>query len=349
MSEKDQKPTEKRLRDAREKGEVVHSGEIVAALVFVVVIAALASQAQSAIDVMRGLFDTMLGVVASRDPASAIQTVIALAIRAFALLGVGIVVLAGFAGAAGALIQVGGLFAFQRIIPRLERLDPANGLKQMFSLRSMTNLAKTATKTVCLSVTLWVLLRGSLEAPLDSGYLNAAGILAITGRLLLMLISWAAVIFVCFAVVDYAHQRHEFMKRLRMSVDDVRREYREMEGDPHMNARRRRMAREQIFNAMQERVEKSSAVVYSINVAVALRYNGPGTLPWVSARGEEETAQRIVELGQEFLVPTVFDTALAEALYESVREFQYIDRTLFRRVAKLLHWAAGDKPPGAAS
>ncbi|RKP50593.1 EscU/YscU/HrcU family type III secretion system export apparatus switch protein [Trinickia fusca] len=342
MSEKDQKPTEKRLRDARKKGDVVQSAEVGAALVFIVVLAAVASQASHAVDMLRGLFDAMFAVVSARDPAAKLSTILALAMHDTFLFGAGIVVLAGVAGLAGSLAQVGGLVAFERIAPKFERLNPAGGLTRMFSLRSLTNLVKTGVKTLILALTLWVLLRGSLSAPLQAGYLRPDAILAITGRLLLTLVGWAALVFVAFAAVDYAYQHYEHMKKLRMSTDEVRREHRETEGDPHINARRRRLAHEQVFNALQDRVKMASAIVYSQRVAVALCYAGKEALPWVAARGEGEMGRRIVEWGGEYLVPCVANAGLADALYESAREYQHIDRTLYVRVAKLLRWAQGD-------
>ncbi|WP_206951740.1 EscU/YscU/HrcU family type III secretion system export apparatus switch protein [Trinickia acidisoli] len=342
MSEKDQDPTDKRLRDARKKGDIVFSAEVSAALVFLVVLAALGSQGQRVVDTLRGLFDAIFAALSSRDPAQSISTVLALAIHGWLTLGIGIVALAGAAAFAISLAQAGGLVAFERIAPSLERLNPAAGLKRMFSMKSVVTLLKTSVKTLILCVTLWVLLRGSLDAPLQAGYLQPDAILAVTGKLLLTLAGWAALIFVAFAALDYAYQQYEFLKRHRMSMDEVRREHREMEGDPHLNSHRRQMAHEMVFNSLQDRVKMASAVVHSANAAVALCYAGKGKLPWVAARGEGETARRILEWAGEFLVPTAANGPLADVLYESAREYQYIERSLYGRVAELLRWADGE-------
>ncbi|CAB3714487.1 EscU/YscU/HrcU family type III secretion system export apparatus switch protein [Trinickia soli] len=345
MSEKDQAPTEKRLRDARKKGQIVYSSEVSAALVFLVVLAAIGSQAPRVFDTLRGLFDAMFAAMAARDPKQSISTVMSLALQGWLTLGIGIVVLAGAAGLAVSLAQVGGLVAFSRIAPSFERLNPASGMTRLFSMKSVVNLLKTGVKTLILCVTLWVLLRGSLSAPLQAGYLRPDAILAVTGKLLLSLAGWAALIFVAFAALDYAYQQYAFLKQHRMSMDEVRREHRESEGDPHMNSRRRSMAHEMVFNSLQDRVKMASAVIHSANAAVALCYAGKGKLPWVAARGEGETARRIVEWAGEFLIPTVADGPLAEALYESAREYKYIERGLYGRVATVLRWADGEDVP----
>lgn len=347
MSEKDQAPTDKRLRDARKKGEIVFSTEVSSALVFLVVLAALGSQAPRVIDTLRALFGEIFAALSSRDPQAAISTVLALAIHGWLTLGLGIIALAGTAGLAVSLAQAGGLVAFSRIAPSFDRLNPAAGLKRMFSMKLVVGLLKTGVKTLILCVTLWVLLRGSLSAPLQAGYLRPDAILAVTGKLLLSLSGWAALIFVAFAALDYAYQQYEFLKQHRMSIDEVRREYREMEGDPHLNSRRRNMAHEMVFNSLQDRVKMASAVLHSANAAVALCYAGKGKVPWVAARGEGETARRIVEWAGEFLVPTVADGPLAETLYESAREYQYIESSLYKRVATVLRWAEGEEDTAA--
>lgn len=342
MSEKDQDPTDKRLRDARKKGEIVFSAEVSGTAVFLVMLAALGSQAPRFIDTLRGLLDEVLAVASSRDPGQSITTVIALAIHGWVMLGLGIIVLAGAVALAVSLAQVGGLVAFERISPSFERLNPAAGMKRLFSMKSVVNLLKNGVKTFILCVTLWVLLRSSLSAPLQAGYLRPDAILAVTGKLLLTLAGWAALIFVAFAAIDYAYQQYDFLQKHKMSMDEVRREYREMEGDPHLNSRRRSMARETVMNSLQDRVKMASAVVYGTNSAVALCYTGKGKLPWVAARGEGETAQRIVEWAGELLKPTVMDGSLAAALYESARDYQYIDASLYGRVATVLRWADGE-------
>ena len=342
MIEKNQPPTAKRLRDARKKGDIARSTELVDALVFIATIAALATQAPNFIALMRDLFDAVFEAVASRDPAAAVHAVLTRAMRAWLMVGIGIVAVGGVVAAAVALAQTGGLVAFERIMPSLDKLNPAGGMKQMFSMRSLINLVKMTVKTTCLAGTIWALIRSSLDAPLQAGYLTPAGMLAVTGRMLSLLLGWAAIVFICFAVIDYVHQQYEYMKKLRMSTEEVRREYREMNGNPQIASKRKRMAREQVFDAMQDRVKGASAVVHSSRVAVALQYTR-GSVPWVSLRAEGETALRIVELSREFLIPTVNDPSLAEALFDGVPEGKYIDESLFERVAKLLRWARGQE------
>jgi len=136
--------------------------------------------------------------------------------------------------------------------------------------------------------------------------------------------------------------RHETMKGLRMSIDEVRREHKDAEGDPMTRARRRGAQLEAVYASLADRVAAASAVIHSGQVAIALQYLGERDLPRVIARGENEVAMRLRELAADARVPLAADAGLAERLYEEVPLDQPIPRALYAPVAKLLRWAQGD-------
>lgn len=211
----------------------------------------------------------------------------------------------------------------------------------MFSMRNLVQLGKMILKTLCLALVLFVVLRGAIQVPVDAGYLEPLQILAVAGKLVLILFGWSAVVFAVIAGLDYVHEHVEFIKRQRMSIEEIRREYKETEGDPHIAARRRSMAREVLFSVMEERIRNASAVVYSPSRAVVLLYTGAGTLPRVVVRGEGEVAVRIREQAERNLVPAVANTGLTDKIFERIPLDQPIDRGLFREVSEVLHWAEG--------
>jgi type III secretion protein U len=166
--------------------------------------------------------------------------------------------------------------------------------------------------------------------------------MAVGAHALLAIFSWASVIYVVLAGVDYAHVHYEFIKSLRMSVDDVRRDYKEGQGDPLARGRRRSAYFEMVYAGLADRVAMASAVIHSSRIAVALQYLGERDLPRVIARGENEIAIQMRRFAADALVPIEFDAALAERLYAEVPLNHPIPRTLYGPVAKLLRWAQGD-------
>ena len=342
---KDQKPTARRLRDARREGDVAFSADIASAIGFAVVLVALWVAAPTLLAVLRRLWlqltDPML--IASRLPLEGrVGEVLALAGELFLWSTLPLLGIAALAGVLGSFVQVGGLMAWKRVAPQLNRINPAEGFKRIFSTESLVNLLKLLVKTLLLGLVVYVVLRSVLGDVLKLGHMAPVGILAASGRILVTIFAWAAVVYAVMAAVDHVHMNHEFIKRHKMSIDDVRREHKDDEGDPVTRGRRRGAHFELVFFGLADRVTRASAVIHSQRVAVALQYRGPDDLPRVVARGEGEVAHQIIRHAGEGLVPTEEDARLAERLYEQVALDQPIPRSLYEPVAKLLRWAQGE-------
>lgn len=341
MTEKDQKPTAKRLREAREKGDVPKSAETISSAFFVGVCVALAVGIGALFARLQALFRLVFDAVGAADPSARIAVLIDGAAREWATLSAQIVAAGLLAGLLAGFVQVGGVMAWSRLVPQLSRLNPAEGMKNLWSLRNLVNLAKMLLKTALLVATLGWLIVESLDPSVQSGFTRPISILALIVKLLMLLFGWAALIYIVMALIDIMHQRHEFNQKMKMSIDEVRREHKEDEGDPHIEAKRRQLAREVQFASLSDRIGYASVVVYSPRVAVALYYGGIGTLPWVLARGEGDAAERIVRAARDELRPTLANVGLAQALYETTPENGTIQPQHFREVAQLLKWATG--------
>lgn len=341
MAEKSQQPTAKRLRDAREKGEVPKSAETISTAMFVGVCVALASGLSQMFTRVQTLFRLVFDAVGAPDPGERIASLVGAASHTWLMPTLGFVGIGLAAGLLAGFVQVGGVMAWSRLVPSLSRINPAEGIKNLWSLRNLVNLAKMIVKTVLLVATLGWVIYASLDPSVQSGFTRPLSILALIAHLLLLLFGWAALVFIVMALIDIVHQRFEFNRKMKMSIEEVRREHKEDEGDPHVQSRRKQIALEMQLASLSDRIGYASAVVYSSRVAVALYYGGLGTLPWVLARGEGEAAERIVKLAQASLRPTLANTGLAEALYESTPENGTISPHHFDEVARLLKWAKG--------
>ncbi len=341
MTIKDQKPTPRRLREARKRGDVVHSAEVASTTVFVVVVVALWLLGATTFGLLRELWLHATSNELLTRPDDRFVELMHHTVRVLLWTALPVTGLAGLAGIAGSFFQVGGLLAFERIKPDVSRLDPMRGLARIFSTRNLFNLLKTLAKTVLLATLVGATIRGLLDTALALGHLRPDGIMAVGARALLGLFGWAAAIYAALAAIDYVHVRHETMKGLRMSIDEVRREHKDAEGDPMTRARRRGAQLEAVYASLADRVAAASAVIHSGRVAIALQYLGERDLPRVIARGENEMAQRIRELAADALVPLAQDAALAGRLFDEVPLDQPIPRALYAPVAKLLRWAQG--------
>jgi type III secretion protein U len=343
MAEKDQDPTPKRLRDARKRGEVVFSTDVASTVVFVVVVVALWLGGQLIYNLLRELWLHATSTTLLTAPEDRFAELLLHTGETLVWGTLPVMALAAVAGIVGSLFQVGGVAAWERLKPDMNRMNPAEGLARIFSTRNVINLLKMSTKTALLAALLFVVVRGFLDTALKLGYARPEGIMTASAHMVLVAFGWAVLIYAVMAAVDYVHEHHEFMKQQRMSIEEIRQEYKEMEGDPINRSRRRTAHFEAVYASLNDRVRAASAVIHSPRVAVALQYLGETDLPRVIARGEGDVAAQIRRFAGEGLIPTEFEPALAERIYDEVPEDQPIPRALYAPVAKLLRWAQGSE------
>lgn len=342
MAEKTRDPTPKRLRDARKRGEVVHSNDISGTLCFVVVTVSLWLMAGAGFSLLRELWQHATSGEVLARPDGRMAEMLSHTVEVLLWGVVPITALAALAAAFGSFAQVGGLVALERIRPDLNRLNPAEGLKRIFSTQNLVNLLKMVLKTTLLAALMVVVVRAFFDTALKLGYQPPAAVMQVGGVALLQVFGWAAVIYVVMAGFDYWHAHYEFTKQHRMSIEDLRQEHKESEGDPINASRRRSAHHEAVFFSLADRVRAASALICSGNTAVALQYLGEHDLPRVIARGEGELAAQMRREAGAALIPMEFDAALAGRLYDEVPEGQAIPRSLYEPVARLLRWAQGD-------
>jgi type III secretion protein U len=338
---KDQPPTPRRLREARRRGEVVFSADVASTGVFAIVVIALWLLGSTVFALLRGLWLHATSAEVLMLPDDRFAELLAHTARVLLWSALPVTALAALAAIAGSFFQVGGVMAWGRLKPDVNRLNPAEGLKRVFSSRNLVNLLKMLLKTALLIALVTLAIRGLVGAALKLGYLRPDGIMETGALSLLRMFGWAAAIYAAVAALDYVHAHHEFIKSQRMSIDEVRRDYKEAEGDPTTRSRRRGTYYETVYAGLADRVALASAVLHSDRVAVALQYLGERDLPRVIARGENEMAMQMRRFAADALVPVEFDAALAERIYDEVPLEQPIPRSLYAPVAKLLRWAQG--------
>jgi len=238
-------------------------------------------------------------------------------------------------------LQVGAVFALKRAAPKMDRLNPAEGVKRMFSRDNLVELLKSVFKTAALIAIFSVVLLRLMPEVMRLPFGSPRDVMAAHWHVLMWMGIWTICAFVLLSALDTMYQRFSFTKRLMMSRRDIRQEVKESEGDPMIKDRRRRAHREWNQQNMREAVRKSNAVVVNPeHIAVAILYE-PGTteLPIVSAKGEDEDAEVIREAAAEFGVPIMQNVELARGLHENVGQDQYITPEFFQAVAELLRWA----------
>lgn len=353
--DKTERATPKRLRDARQKGQVARSRELTTAVLIAGGAAVLIGQGADMMGQALGLLRDALEI----DPADFANT--ADMPRQFgALLRAGMMIVApilalGFFGALLAPLLLGGWnFSAQALLPQFSRVNPASGLARVFSSRALFDLGLGLAKVGVLGGIAGAVLYAR-RAQLPQLAAMAPGVaMAQLGATVLDVLGWLALGLAVIAVLDVPWQLFRHSRDLRMTKQEVREEYKQSEGRPEVKGRIRQAQQALARGRMMSAVPTADVIVTNpTHYAVALKY-AAGTMraPRVVAKGAGVIAAAIRELAQEHRVPVVSAPPLARALYRSVELEQEIPGALFQAVAQVLsyvyqlrRWRGGTAPP----
>lgn len=314
--EKSEKPTPRRLREARRRGQVARSAELASAASLLCVLAILVAFSAWASVRIAEVF-----VAIERSlPHLTHETAIALLLESMTLvvqLSVPPLAVGALVALVATALQVGPLVAFEAIAPKLERLDPVAGAKRMVSVRSMVQFGLMALKLAVVGVTFALIARVVVPDAIEVIHAGVGGALAVAKRTLALATLWCGGLFLLLGLVDLIHQRHQWLKELRMTLQEVRREHREDEGNPTMRALRRSMAQEPLPSELMQYVKAASCVIAEPGGrAVALLDRADlAPTPVVVLRGDADVAREILERARHARVRIVTDPVLLDGLY----------------------------------
>ncbi|TAM87459.1 MAG: flagellar biosynthesis protein FlhB [Candidimonas sp.] len=338
--EKTEPASHQRLDKARSEGQVPRSRELGTCLAIFGCGAVLWASAsllwEKTIGVMRdGLtFDA----ASAADPGHMFH-VLGVAAVAAVEAAAPVLIAAAVAGVVGALALGGWLFTPAALAPKAERLNPISGAARFFSAQTGAELAKTLLKSVLIGALGYLALKRALPqlVALSNEAFVPASVHALSLALACCLAASAPIVLI--ALFDAPWQAHSYAKRLRMTKDEVRRELKENEGDPHVKGRIRQQQREIARHRMMSEVAKANVVVTNpTHFAVALVYAPGQPAPRLVAKGRGAVAMKIRELAAQHRVPVLEAPPLARALYAHVELGDTIPEALFAAVARVLAW-----------
>lgn len=339
MSEKTEKPTPKKRNEAQEKGQVPKSKEVNTALLLLAgawVVGPGAKTLASGIVEMYGTI-TISPLAMPTDPIGAAEWLSALTGDILVLLALPLLTLAGVAATAGA-VQARGVLSLHPIKPQWKRISPLENGKNIFSAKSIAELVKSLAKLLIVVGALYVALSGSIDDILSLSQQSPRALLEMAADYAPRLLLAAAVAYFVLAGADYAFQLWQHEKGLRMSVQEIKEERKEAEGNPLVKTRMRSMGRSMSRNRMISSVAEADVVITNpTHIAIALQYDpSVAPAPTVLARGQRKIAARIKAVALEAGVPVIEDKPLAWALYDNVRVGTVIPADLYKAVAEVL-------------
>jgi type III secretion protein U len=336
--EKTEPPSPKKIRDARAKGQVARSQEVVTTVSLTAVVATIWFTWNGTMTTLMQLFDQTATM--AKDPQANMIGAIDVVFRQSISIILPILGVTILAAVAANYFQVGAIFALENLKPKIEKISPGAGFKRIFSMKQVVELLRSIAKIVFLSVLLVFVVQKAIGSYIASLSCGLPCQITITTTVLQELLLSSALAFVIVAGLDFMYQRHSYTKSLMMSKEEKKREYKESEGDPHIKGYRKKLARELLTSDAGQRARTATAMVVNpTHVAIALHYD-PEKLkvPIVTAKGLGHNAHYLRTEAERAGVPVFRNVSLARALYATADVEEIVPDELFGPIAEVLVW-----------
>ena len=337
--EKTERATPKKREEARKKGQVAKSRDATSVAVLLACLVFFWFGSSAMVEKMMALARWLFTQSAQFNVnCNNIQVLsIGLIYKTFAILSP--LFLAAFSMALFAnYLQIGFVLSSESVQPKLSKIDPIKGFQKLFSIRSLVELAKNIFKISLVGFVAYVIVRREIENFIPLMDQSVWGILVYMASVAFKIILVVCLALIILAALDYIYQRWEFEKDLKMTKQEVKDESRQMEGDPLVKARIKRLQRDMARKRMMASVPEADVVITNpTHLAVALRYDQAGMFaPKVVAKGAGFIAENIKDIARKNNVPIVNNKPLARVLYKNVDVGEMIPANLYKVVAEVL-------------
>lgn len=337
--EKTEKATPKKRRDQRKEGNVLQSKEIVTAVSVLGIFSAMRLLIGFISKTMLAYYTQSFEQLGSTEVST--DTIMSIWVDVFTVVAVTVMpicLIAVFLGVIPTVAQTRGLFTMKALQPKFSRLNPLSGIKKLFSLQSVVGILKGLIEVIIIGVVIYNEIRDRLPkfvALMNTGVMQGITYAALTIFDMVMLI---CIMLVFVAAADFLFQWWQFEKKLKMSKQEVKEEFKQMEGDPQIKSKIKQRQQQMAAQRMMHDVPTADVVVRNpTHYAVALKYDqDKNNAPQVVAKGKDFLAQRIVAIAEENDVYTIEDPPLARSLYSMVDVGREIPAELYNAVAEVL-------------
>jgi len=337
--ERTESATPKRLEEMREKGQVAKSREVPSIAVLIaslLVFYFLGSQMiQEFMELMRWSFSSS-GTLELKEVN--MQWLLLEYVKRCMRIITPLLVAVVAVGCVSNYLQVGFIFSFDPLVPKLSKLDPLKGFSRLVSKEALVELVKSIFKIVVVGYVTYLTVRDELPHIIPTMNMEVWALMSYIGNVCFKIIVRTSWVLIVLALLDYTFQKWNFQQESKMTKQEVRDEFKQREGDPLIKSRVRQVQRELARKRMMEAVPKADVVITNpVHVAVAMEYNAHEMgAPKVTAKGARLIAERIKEIARTHQIPIVENKPLAQALFKSVKIGQEVPVVFYKAVAGIL-------------
>lgn len=352
MAEKTEKATPKKLRDARKKGQVAKAQDFPSAFTFVTSIAVVLFSTKYLFQQLGGyIVSSFRSIAGNLDIANRSGGYLGQCMMIILETSLPIVVITSLVGILVSFLVIGPVFSSEVLKIDLKRLNPVTNLKNMFKMKTWIELIKSILKISGAMLLIYSVIYNSVPEIIGTAALPPLGSALIFSSFLTKVIIRVGIFFLIVAIFDLAYQRHNFQKEMKMEKFEVKQEFRDTEGDPHMKSRRKQVAQEMAYQEGPMAARRARAIITNpIHLAVALEYDeAKEPAPKILTMGQGIVADQIIKVAQQAYVPIMRNVTLAQTLFRKGKIGEYVPEETYEAIAEILQWLkrleAGEEAP----
>lgn len=343
MGEKTEKASPKKLRDAKKKGQVAKSQDLPSAFTFIASIWITLGLSAFLYKQLGGFIVSTFNQISQGSLDVAIQALMIKANEVIFYSSMPVLVAVSLIGATITFLSVGPVFAPEVFKFDIKKFDPIQNLKAKFKMRTLVELIKSLLKVGIASYIIYTVMYNSLPTLIKAVSMPMASTLLIFHAFLMEVIIKVGLFFIIVAVADFVYQKKDFAKEMMMEKFEIKQEYKNSEGDPHIKSKRKQIAQEIAYQeGPTGGVKRAQAVVTNpTHLAIALAYNREiDAAPYILAMGENLLAERIIKIAEQNDIPVVRNIKLAHKLWENGDVYEYVPEDTYEVIAEIIRWVS---------
>lgn len=343
MGEKTEKATPKKLRDARKKGQVAKSQDLPSAFTFIASIVIVMGMAHFLYSQLGGFIVNTFNSISKGNLDLAISQLFVQAIYVIFYASMPLLIAISFIGVLINFLSTGPVFAPEVFKFDIKKFDPIQNLKAKFKLKTLIELLKSLLKITVASYLIYDVMYGSIQTLVKAVSMPVSSALLIFYYFLMEVVIKVGLFFIVVAIADFVYQRKNFANEMKMEKFEIKQEYKNSEGDPHIKSKRRQIAQEIAYQEgpAAGAANAKAVITNPTHLAIAVGYDKEvDAAPYIMAMGKDLVAEQIIKVAERNNIPIVRNIKLAHNLYDNGTLNEFVPENTYKTLAGILNWVA---------
>lgn len=343
MGEKTEKATPKKMQDARKKGQVAKAQDLPSAFTFVASFGVTLAMVNWLYHSIGAFMQNLFGAIGEHN----LQEIASIGYMEGIFLifkaSAPVLAITSFVGVVITFMAVGPVFSMEVFKLDPKKFNPVDNIKQKFKLKVLIELLKNLLKISLAGYVVYDVVYKSIPTLITTVSMPVIGAMIVFNHFLIEVVSKLWILFVVIAVADFIYQKMDFAKQMKMEKFEVKQEYKNTEGDPHIKSKRKQVAQEIAYQeGPAGAVKKAKAVVTNpTHLAIVLGYEREvDAAPYILTMGKDKMAEQLIKLAEQYNVPVMRNVDLARKLWDEGEVDQYVPEETYEVIAEILRWVA---------